>query len=144
MDNKRKTTKSIRLGILILLVGGVFGCARQPLMVPEGRWRSEGERPDILILKEDSAYVAVVFHRIYEGGVCPIKYPLVCTLTTLYIQAEGRIRIFYDREKDGLFLSPGGAYRRLCIEATDSGPVPAASGLKYNFNKEEYGNSKCE
>lgn len=144
MNDKKKTAKSAWLGILILLLGGVFGCGRQPLVVPEGGWRSEGERPDILILKEDSAYVAVVFHRIYGGGVCPVKYPLVCTPTTMYIQAEGRIRVFYDREKDGLFLSPGGAYRRLGIEAANSDTVPAASGLKYNFNKEKYGNSKCE
>lgn len=137
MNYRKRTAKSLWLGILILLLGGVFGCGRQPLVVPEGSWRSEGERPDILILKEDDSYVAVVFHRIYGGGVCPVKYPLVCTPTAMYIQAEGRIRVFYDREKDGLFLSPGGAYHRLRTDAAGSDPVPVASRLKYNFNNEK-------
>lgn len=82
--------------------------------VPVGYWRSDGQRADVVIGKTDSGdYVAVVFHRLYDGNVCPVAYPFVLSSTGMYIHAERKILVSYNKEKDILFLSPGGTYHRI-------------------------------
>lgn len=102
---------------LSLLSGGLL-CALAacggPSPVPVGDWRSTLGRADIRFVEKDSgAYAAIVAHRIHGGGTCHIEYPVVkTTCQGCYIQAEGRIVVSYDPEKDRLFLSPGGTYVR--------------------------------
>lgn len=101
---------------LSLLSGGLL-CALVacggPSPVPVGNWQSTLGRADIRFVEKDSgAYAAIVAHRIHGGGTCPIEYPVVKTSHGCYIQAEGRIAVSYDPEKDRLFLSPGGTYVR--------------------------------
>lgn len=81
--------------------------------VPIGDWESCLGQPDISIIKNDSGgYSAVVCHKTFDGGICPVAYPIMETVTGAFIQAEGRIILSYDSAKDRLFLSPGGKYHR--------------------------------
>lgn len=81
--------------------------------VPLGDWESTLGRADIRFVEKDSGnYSAIVSHRTGEGGVCPVEYPLLRARHGFYIQAEGRILVSFDPEKDRLFLSPGGTYIR--------------------------------
>lgn len=85
--------------------------------VPAGCWRGDGQKPDIVIGKAAGGdYAAVVFHRLYDGNTCPVAYPFVLSATGMYIRAEGRILVSYDKEKDVLYLSPGGTYRRIYVD----------------------------
>lgn len=105
-----------KLYMFISLFCLLMSCAgKQP--VPVGCWRSDNQRPDIVITKADSGgYAAIVFHRLHDGVTCPIAYPVVQSATGMYIHAEGKILLSYDEEKDRLFLSPGGTYRRKCVD----------------------------
>lgn len=81
--------------------------------VPTGDWESCLGQPDISIIKNDSGgYSAVVCHKTFDGGICPVAYPIMETVTGAFIQAEGRIILSYDSAKDRLYLSPGGKYHR--------------------------------
>lgn len=100
-------------------------CAcREPQPMPTGDWGSDNGRADISIVQDEGGgYSAIVYHRISGGGTCPIAYPVVETAAGAYIQAEGRIVLSFDTEKDALFLSPGGAYHR-------KSPSPDRNGKK--------------
>ena len=85
--------------------------------VPAGYWRSDGQRADVAIGKTAGGeYAAVVFHRLCDGRTCPVSYPFVLSATGMYISAEGRILVSYDKEKEILFLSPGGTYHRIYVD----------------------------
>lgn len=95
------------LGILFLLVG-----CRDSVTIPVGHWHSTQGRPSIQIVEKADGHTVIVFHRTYDGKLCPVEYPLVNVSGRMYIQAEGRILISYSSKTDRLFLSPGGIYIR--------------------------------
>lgn len=103
-----------RKGLLFVLNLILLLCScKQEIKVPIGYWKSVQGRPNIQIMKKGNGYAAIVYHKTYEGGCCPIEYPLVTSPSGMYIQAEGRILISSSREQDKeaiLFLSPGGTY----------------------------------
>lgn len=137
MYNSRLTVGISRLvsGVTLCLLASCAG----PYPVPLGNWQSTLGRADIRFVEKDSgSYSAIVSHRTAEGGVCPIEYPLVRTHYGLHIQAEGRILVSFDPEKDKLFLSPGGTY----IRKADAGKgLPEYSGengqLRNHKDKED-------
>lgn len=98
---------------LLLLPAATFFCigCNAPQEIPEGYWQSTQDRP-ALTLKKDSAgnYRAIFHHRTANGHICPIAYPVVHTTAGMYIQAEGRILIYYSSKDNTIFLSPGGPY----------------------------------
>lgn len=105
-----------KLYMFISLFYLLMSCSGKQV-VPVGCWRSDNQRPDIVIRKADSGgYAAIVFHWLPDGATCPIAYPVVQSATGMYIRAEGKILLSYDEEKDCLFLSPGGTYRRKCMD----------------------------
>lgn len=109
---RRKLTRIKIIAIAVLAANMACSCDR-PQQMPVGDWQSCTGRPDLSILEsENGVYSAVVFHKTYYGNVCPVIYPIIRTETEFYIQAEGRIVLSYDIERDNLFLSPGGQYRR--------------------------------
>lgn len=104
-------SKKNLLSVFIIILA-FSGCARQ-MEIPEGYWVSNRGRPPLLITSEgNNKYVATVYHICSDSSLCPINYPIIRNSAGIYIQAEGRILISYSREKDILFLSPGGKYRR--------------------------------
>lgn len=104
-------TKSIIFSMLATAT--IVSCTTQPCIFPCGTWHSTMNRPDITFVQNTDTLTAIVHHKIYNGGTCPISYPVRETNYGYYIQAEGRILIHYDANKDELFLSPGGEYKRL-------------------------------
>lgn len=109
---KRELTR-MKMIATAILASNMAGSCDRPQQMPVGDWQSCTGRPDLSILEsENEVYSAVVFHKTYDGNVCPVIYPVIRTGTGAYIQAEGRIVLSYDIKKDNLFLSPGGQYRR--------------------------------
>ncbi|MBQ0048491.1 MAG: DUF3876 domain-containing protein [Prevotellaceae bacterium] len=104
-------TKTIILSLLSTAI--ILSCTTQPKIYPHGMWHSTMNRPDITFVQNADTLIAIVHHKIHNGGTCPISYPVMETNHGYYIQAEGRILIHYDANKDELFLSPGGEYKRL-------------------------------
>lgn len=98
------------IAIPIICISCVCGNHTQ---VPTGNWQSCMGRPDMSVIKNDSGgYSAIIWHKTFDGGICPVAYPIVETGTGAFIQAERRIIISYNSAKDQLFLSPGGKYHR--------------------------------
>ena len=76
-----------------------------------GRWKSSAGRPDITLGTDSIGSFAIVHHRIYDGKICPVRYPLHLNSPTKgYIRAEGCILFYYDSLKCVLYFSPGGDY----------------------------------
>lgn len=100
--------------ISILLAAALLylyaGC-NTPQDIPTGCWQSLQDRPS-LTLEKDSVgnYRVIVHHRMPDGGVCPVAYHLVRGTNGMYIQAEGRILVYYSSKDNILFLSPGGTF----------------------------------
>lgn len=105
MKNK-KTSMLLIAGSFFLVVG-----CNAPQDIPTGDWQSEQGRSE-LTLKKDAAgdYRAIVHHRMADGYVCPVTYPVCRGTCGMYIQAEGRIYLSYSSKDSTLFLSPGGTY----------------------------------
>lgn len=91
--------------------------------VPTGRWSSKSGHPDITIVKvngkDNDKYEAIIYHKTYDGRICPVKYPLIISACGMYIQAEGRVLVSYSCSDDRLFLSPGGKYHRQGNNSSD-------------------------
>lgn len=107
--------KRIRRPLSIVVLAVLSSC-HPSSQLPIGNWHSDSRRTDISIhQKTDGTCFAIVYHRIHGGGICPVEYPIVCTAFGTYIQAEGRILISYDADKDTnvMYLSPGGTYHRI-------------------------------
>ncbi len=103
----KKAYMLLLLNIILLLSG-----CEPSNDIPTGLWYSINGRPTIQITEKENEYVAIVFHRTHTGTICPVEYPVVRTSGGTYIQGEGRIIISYSKEKNRLFLSPGGIYIR--------------------------------
>lgn len=105
MKNK-KTSMLLIAGSFFLVVG-----CNAPQDIPIGDWQSEQGRSE-LTLKKDAAgdYRAIVHHRMSDGFVCPVAYPVCHGNNGMYIQAERRIYLSYSSKDSILFLSPGGVY----------------------------------
>lgn len=107
---------SLCVFVILLIVGILLGCRNNPVEMPKGlygRWKSKQCRPDIVLNSDSLGYFAIVYHHIYDGRICPVRYPLYFTSEDRgIIQAEGRINLYYDRLKNSLYLSPGGDYNQ--------------------------------
>ena len=104
--------KTLRHFLLLLVLLVFTACSNQTADYPSGRWYSVQNRPDITFENEYDSLFAIVHHKTYNGDTCSIVYPVITTNCGFYIQAEGKIHVFYDTEEEVLFLSPGGEYRR--------------------------------
>lgn len=104
--------KTIRLHLLLLELSALSACSTQPREYPIGNWHSVSNKPDITIVNNSDTLIAIVHHKTYQGDTCSIAYPVTATNYGCSIQAEGKIHVFYNKEEDVLFLSPGGEYRR--------------------------------
>ncbi|MBO5642343.1 MAG: DUF3876 domain-containing protein [Prevotella sp.] len=104
--------KTLRHSLLLLVLSAFTACSTKPIEYPSGRWYSVQNRPDITFEGNHGSLIAIVHHKTYSGDTCSIVYPVITTNYGFYIQAEGKIHVFYDTEKDALFLSPGGEYER--------------------------------
>lgn len=104
--------KTLRHPLLLLVLSAFTACSTQPVEYPSGRWYSVQNRSDITFENHHDTLTAIVHHKTYTGDTCAIAYPVITTNYGFYIQAEGRIHVFYNTEEDALFLSPGGEYRR--------------------------------
>ena len=106
-----------RLFFYFVFIMPVFlSCRHSPVEMPDGmygRWKSSTDRPDITLGTDSIGYFAIVHHRINDGRVCPVRYPLhLSSPTKGYIRAEGCILFYYDSLKHTLYFSPGGDYAK--------------------------------
>ena len=56
-----------------------LSCQHSSVEMPDGmygRWKSSTGRPDIILGTDSIGYFAIVHHRINDGRVCPVRYPL--------------------------------------------------------------------
>lgn len=123
MNDSKLITRRLQTvsGVVLCILTSCTG----PCPVPLGDWQSTLGRADIRFVEKDSGdYSAIVSHPISGGGICPIEYPLLRTPNGFYIQAEGRILVSFDPDRDRLFLSPGGTYIR---KANDRKDLPEAT-----------------
>lgn len=104
--------KTLRHSLLLLVLSAFTACSIQTADYPSGRWYSVQNRPDITFENDHDTLFAIVHHKTYSGDTCSIAYPVITTSYGFYIQAEGKIHVFYDADEDVLFLSPGGEYER--------------------------------
>lgn len=104
---------------LILILSVCFfcmGCSNQDSHNPElmlGRWKSSFGRADLAIVKDSLGYYAIVYHRLPNDKLCPVRYPIKHSHNSVYIQAEGRVLLTFSIQNKTLFLSPGGEYTPL-------------------------------
>lgn len=104
---------------LVLILSVYFfcmGCSDQDRSNPEmmiGSWKSSLGRADLSIKKDSLGYYAVVYHRLFDDKICPIRYPVKHSHNSVYIQAEGRVLLTFSVQNKTLFLSPGGKYTPL-------------------------------
>lgn len=98
---------------MLLIVGSFFlvvGC-NAPQDIPTGDWQSLQGRSALTLEKDSTGdYRAIVHHRMADGLMCPMAYPVCHGNNGMYIQAERRIYLSYSSKDSILFLSPGGAY----------------------------------
>lgn len=104
---------------LVLILSVCFfcmSCSYQDSNNPElmlGHWKSSLGRADLSIVKDSLEYYVVVYHRLFDDKICPVRYPIKHSHNSAYIQAEGRVLLTYSVRNKTLFLSPGGEYAPL-------------------------------
>ena len=98
----------------VFIIFVLLRCRPVRVQMPDGmygRWKSSAGRPDITLGTDSIGSFAIVHHRIYDGKICPVRYPLHLNSPTKgYIRAEGCILFYYDSLKCVLYFSPGGDY----------------------------------
>lgn len=98
---------------MLLIAGSFFlvvGC-NAPQDIPTGDWQSVQGRSALTLEKDSTGDCrAIVHHRMADGLICPVAYPVCIGTSGIYIQAEGRIYLSYSSKDSILFVSPGGAY----------------------------------
>ena len=95
----------------VFIIFVLLGCRPVRVQMPDGMYGRSAGRPDITLGTDSIGSFAIVHHRIYDGKICPVRYPLHLNSPTKgYIRAEGCILFYYDSLKCVLYFSPGGDY----------------------------------
>lgn len=106
----------IHYSCLMLFALIFVGCQERIVEMPKelyGKWNSKQHRSDITLGKDSVGTFAIVYHRTYDGQICPVRYTVQFKSSDIgVIQAEGCITFYYDINKKSLFLSPGGDYEK--------------------------------
>lgn len=102
--------------LMLAVMAAVFASCKETnadrLEKMRGDWVSVGRKPPFTLWEKDGQYHVTVTTKNYAGSPRKETYQIRETDGYLFIETGLAVMLTYDKEKDRIYLSPGGEYKR--------------------------------